>query len=72
MNNLLSFFDIKIIRENNNFTASVYRRVTFSRVFINSESFVPSLYKYALVFTLLYRAFKLPLTLNYITKKLKI
>ena len=59
MNNSLSFLDIKIVRENNIFTISVYRKLTFSGVFTNFESFIPNSYKYALIFTLLHRAFKL-------------
>ena len=59
MNNWLSFFDIKIVRENNKFTISVYRKPSFSGVFTSFESFVPNSYKYALIFTLLQRAFKL-------------
>ena len=59
MNNSLSFLDIKIARDNNKFTTSVYRKPTFSGVFTNFESFIPNSYKYALIFTLLHRAFKL-------------
>ena len=59
MNNWLSFLDIKIVRENNKFTISVYRKPSFSAVFTSFESFVPNSYKYALIFTLLQRAFKL-------------
>ena len=51
INNLLSFLDINILRENNKFTASVYRKLTFSGLFTNFESFIPNLYKYALTFT---------------------
>ena len=72
INNLLSFLDIKIIRDNNKFTTSVYRKPTFSGVLTNFESFVPNSYKYALIFTLLHRAFKPCSNLNYVTKKLKI
>ena len=59
MNNWLSFLDIKIVRENNKFTISVYRKPSFSGVFTNFESFICNSYKYALIFTLLQRAFKL-------------
>ena len=59
MNNSLSFLDIKIVRENNKFTNSVYRKPTFSGVFTNFESFIPNSYKYTLIFILLHRAFKL-------------
>ena len=57
-NNLLSFLDIKMIRENK-FTTSVYRKITFSSVFVNFESFVSNLYKYSLIFALLHRGFKI-------------
>ena len=40
MNNSLSFLDIKIVRESNKFTTSVYRKPTFSGVFTNFESFI--------------------------------
>ena len=59
MNNSLYFLDIKSVRENRKFTTSVYRKPTFSGVFSNFESFIPNLYKYALTFTLLHRAFEL-------------
>ena len=59
MNNSLSFLDIKIVRENNKFTTSVYCKPTFSGVFTNFESFIPNLYQSVLIFTLLHRAFKL-------------
>ena len=59
MNNSLSFLDIKLLEATNKFTTSVYRKPTFSGVFTNFESFIPNSYKYALIFTLLHRAFKL-------------
>ena len=54
-----SFLDIKILRENYRFTTSVYHKPTFSGVFTKFESFIPNLYKYTLLFTLLHRPFKL-------------
>ena len=59
MNNSLSFLDIKIVRENNKFTTSVYHKPIFSSMFTLFKSFIPNSYKYALIFTLLHRAFKL-------------
>ena len=55
--NSISFLDIKISRDNNKFTASVYGKPTFNRVFINFESFNPMSYNYNLLLTLLHRAF---------------
>ena len=58
-NNSISFLDIKIASVNNSFSTSIYRKVTFSGVFTNLESFIPVSYKSNLTFTLLFRAFKL-------------
>ena len=57
--NSISFLDIKISRDNNKFTTSVYCKPTFSRVFTNFGSFILKSHKYNLLFTLLHRAFKL-------------
>ena len=59
MNHWFCFLDIKISRDNNSFTTSVYRKPTFSGVFTNSVSLMPNSYKYALIFILSHRAFKL-------------
>ena len=50
---------IKISRVNNSFSTNNYRKITFSGVFTNFESFIPKSYKSSLIFTLLFRAFKL-------------
>ena len=57
--NSISFLDIKISRDNNKFTTSVYRKPTFSRVLTNFGSFILKSYKCNLLFTLLHRAFKI-------------
>ena len=38
---------------------SVYHKPTFSEIFTNYESFIPKSFKFAAIFTLLHRAFKL-------------
>ena len=58
-NNCMSFLDIKITRELNSFSTSVYRKPTFSDVFTNFDSFIPLSYKTGLIWSLLYRAFSL-------------
>ena len=58
-NNSISFLDIKVSRVNNSFSTNIYRKVLFSGVFTNFESFIPISYKSNLIFTLLFRAFKL-------------
>ena len=51
----VSFLDVQIIREGNIFTTSVYRKPTFSGVYIHFDSFLPSTYKFGTVYTLAYR-----------------
>ena len=56
--NSMSLLDIKISRDSNKFTTSVYRKLTFGRVFTNFGSFIPNSYEYNLLFTLLHRTFQ--------------
>ena len=53
-NNNFSFLDVKICRENNKFTTSMFRKPTFSGVFTNFDSFIPISYKHGLVNTLIF------------------
>ena len=53
------FLTLKSFEKTTDFTMSIYCKPTFSSVFPNFESFIPNLYKYALIFALLHRAFKL-------------
>ena len=54
----ISSLNIKIRRVNNSFSASIYRKLTFSGIFRNFESFIPVSYKSNLIFMLSFRAFK--------------
>ena len=45
-------------RENNKLTTSVYRKPHFCKVFTNFKSFILTVYKFDLVYTLLHRCFK--------------
>ena len=58
-NGSLSFPNITISRENNNFVISVYRKSTFSGVLTNFESFIPEMHKLGLIKTLLHCSFRL-------------
>ena len=58
-NNNFPFLDIKICRENNQLTTSVFRKPTFCGVFINFDSFLHVSYKHSLVNTLIFRCFKM-------------
>ena len=57
--NKLSFLDVEVICEQGKFTTTVYRKPTFSGVFSNFESFLPSIYKFGMVYTLVYRCFRI-------------
>ena len=50
--NKLSFLDVELICELGKFTTTIYRKPTFSSVYSNFKSFLPSLYKFGLVCTL--------------------
>ena len=39
--NKLSFLDVEVIREQGNFTTTVYRKPTFSDVYSSFKSFLP-------------------------------
>ena len=55
----LLFLDIKVCRKNGKFVTSVYRKPTFSGVFTNYESFIPTYQKRGLLHTLLHRSFSI-------------
>ena len=55
--NKLSFVDVEIIRKEVKFTTIIFRKPTFSCVYSNFERFLPSVYKFGMVYTLVYRYF---------------
>ena len=55
----LSFSDINIFPEKGNFVTNVYRKMTFSGVYSNFNSFIPETYKTGLIESLLFRCFNL-------------
>ena len=57
--NTLSFLDVEVICEQGKFTTTIYRKPTFSGVYSNFESFLPSVYKFGMVYTLVYRCFRI-------------
>ena len=58
-NNSFSFLDVKICRENNKLSTFVYRKPTFSGVFTNFKSFIPTVNKFGLRHTLLHLCFNI-------------
>ena len=55
--NKFSFLHIEVIREQGKFSTTIYRKPTFNGVYSNFESFLPSVYKFGMVYTLVYRCF---------------
>ena len=56
--NHFSFLDVKITCKNKQFVTLIFRKVTFSGVLINYNSFIFDTYKIGLVYTLLFWFFK--------------
>ena len=57
-NGKLSFLDTEVSREKGKCVMTVYRKPTFSGVYTHFESFLPTIYKFGMVYTLAYRCFK--------------
>ena len=55
----LPFLNINIFRENDKFATNVYRKKTFSGVYINFKSFIPKTHKIGLIKSLLFGCFSL-------------
>ena len=58
-NGKLSFLDVEVSREKGKFVTTVYRKPTFSDVYTHFESFLPTVYKFGMVYTLVYRCFEI-------------
>ena len=68
---VLSFLDINIQLIDQGFSTFVYRKLTFTGLFTNFESFILFPYKKGLIFTLLFRFFKLSSSYQIFMKNLK-
>ena len=55
--NKFSFVDVEVIRKQGKFTTTIYGKPTFSGIYSNLESFLPSVNKFGMVYTLVYRCF---------------
>ena len=58
-NGKLSFLDVEVSRKGNKFATTVYRKPTFSRVYTHFDSFLPTTYKFCMIYTLLFRCFSI-------------
>ena len=55
----LSFLDANVFREERQFVTNVYRKPTFIGVNTHSERFLPTTYKFEMVYTLAYKCFRI-------------
>ena len=58
-NGKMSFLDVEISLENGKFVTTVCHKTTFTGVYNHFESFLPSTYKFSILYTLDYRCFTL-------------
>ena len=56
-NGNLSFPDVEVSQEGNKFAITVYCKPTFSGVYMHSDSFLPTTYKFSMIYTLVFRCF---------------
>ena len=47
----LSFLDVEVSRQEGHFVKTVYRKPTFSGVYAHFESFLPTIYKFGMIYT---------------------
>ena len=55
----LSFLDVLITRDEGTFSTSLYKKPTFSGLYLNFKSFVPDVYKKGLIFCLVFRIYSI-------------
>ena len=58
-NGKLPSLDIEVSREKGKFVTTVYRKPTFSGAYTHFESFLPTIIKFGMVYTLDYCCFKI-------------
>ena len=58
-NNKVPLLDVEFFRENDRFKTAVYRKLTFSSVYSHFDSFLPTIYKFIMIYTFVNRCFKI-------------
>ena len=58
-NGKLAFLDIEVSWGKGKFVTTVYKKPTFSGVYTHFESFLPTIYKFGMVYTIAYCCFKI-------------
>ena len=53
-----SFLDVEVSRQESQFVTTVYGKPTFSGVYKHFESFLPTIYKFGMIYILVYCCFK--------------
>ena len=70
-NNQISFLDINIVKEQDRFATSIYRKKTFTGLGSNFLSYMPMRFKISCLSTLIHRAYHLSSSYVYFDKELK-
>ena len=55
----LCFLDVQVSPQEGHFVTTVYRKPTFSAVYMHFESFLPTIYKFVVIYSLVYCCFKI-------------
>ena len=55
----LSFLEVEVSRHKGHFVTTVNRKLTFSGVYTHFERFLPTIYKFCMIYILVYRCFKI-------------
>ena len=70
-NEQFSFLDILVTKKNGEFCTSVYRKPTFSGLYTKFDSFIPDLFKFGLVYSLLHRVYCISSAWNTVDVEIK-
>ena len=55
----LSFLDVEVSRQEGHFVTTAYGKPFFSGAYTHFESFLPAIHKFGMIYTLVYRCFKI-------------
>ena len=55
----LSFLDVEVSQEGNKFATTVYHKPMFRGVYTHFFSFLPTTYKFSMIYTLVFRCFSI-------------
>ena len=58
-NRKLSLLDVEVSRERNKFATTIYGKPTFSSVYTRFDSFLPTTYKFSMIYILFFRCYSI-------------